>query len=383
MPLGLESFLKTYSSAIQEGAAALFIGSGMSRKKGCVKWEELLGPYARQMGLDAEKEHDLVAVAQYYLNSKNRERSFLNQALIDEFDKAARPALPSHRTIARLRISTIWTTNYDRLIEEAFSEANRKLDVKLRDKDIGVSRKACKAVLYKMHGDISQPDKIIISKEDYERYPRTHPIFQNTLTTDLLRKTFLFLGFGFADPNLDYTLGHLCSLLENEKRAHYAIMRYARRDYDRNEDGSIKYESDGSIKYKETIAEFEYKTRKQVLQIDDLQRYGIETVLIDYWDQVEEILEVLKKMINCREVETQVLNSERAAIEFFYSLKVSDIFEKLKNDPNLKRDYPSVSDEKLKDIVLGVAKDITERETKINVDHIDMPIRVNWDANQD
>ncbi len=211
MPIGLESLLNSYSSAIQEGAAALFVGAGMSIEKVEVDWRELLRPYARLVNLDVDREDDLVAVAQYYLNSRNGERSFLNQALIDRFD---RPGTVSrnHQILAALPISTIWTTNYDRLIEQAFGAANKSLDVKLRDKDVGFSRKECAAVLYKMHGDITQPDKVIVAKEDYERYARTHPVFQSILTADLLRKNFLFLGLSFEDPNLKYTLGHLCSV---------------------------------------------------------------------------------------------------------------------------------------------------------------------------
>lgn len=317
----------------------------MSRDAGFVNWKDLLRPFAEEVGLDVDKECDLVAVAQYYLNGKNRERSFLNQALINEFDRPG-AFTPSHKIIARLRISTIWTTNYDKLIEDAFRAAKQYPDVKLRDKDIGFSRKDCAAVLYKMHGDISQPDEVIFGKEDYERYPRTHPVFQNTLTTDLLRKNFLFLGFSFDDPNLNYSLGHLCALLENKKRAHYAITRYVRRKGHKSKaSGMIEY-------YTEPKADFEYRKRKQVLQIDDLQRYGIKTILVDRFSQVREILEVLEKVINVRPVNTRILPSEIRAIELFHELR-----EK----------YPNLSESHLKDIL--------ERCTGIgiDIDHHDKP----------
>lgn len=268
---------------MHDGNAALFIGAGMSRKVGFVDWKGLLRPYAEELGLEIEQETDLVALAQYYLNSMNGERSFLNQALIDEFDK---PGLftPSHRIIARLPIPIIWTTNYDMLIEEAYRKENKNLDVKIRDRDIGIRRKACKALLYKMHGDIARPDEIIISKEDYERYPRTHPVFQSMLTTDLLNKTFLFLGFSFDDSNFTYTLGHLRSQLENSKRAHYAITRRTRRD---RHWGESKNELEPATK-------FEYRKDRQAIQLDDLQRYSINTHLVDDFDHVEEILEAIE-----------------------------------------------------------------------------------------
>jgi|ERR1043165_6465196 hypothetical protein len=292
MPIELDDLLENYSSAVQEGKGALFIGAGMSRSRGFVDWKGLIRPYARQVGLDVEKETDLVAIAQYYLNSKNRERSFLNQALIEEFDRPCRGR--NHQRIARLPISTIWTTNYDQLIEEGFRKTGKRLDVKLRDKDIGFSRWRCDAVLYKMHGDISQPDKVIISKEDYEIYARTHPVFQSKLTTDLLEKSFLFLGLSFDDPNLNYTLGHLCSLVENNKRPHYAVIRKVRR--------KVKYKwNQEREKYDcEPDELFRYRERKQELRVDDLQRYGIDTFLFDNEKEVPWILGLLRRRIRIR-----------------------------------------------------------------------------------
>src|SRR5258705_10154859 len=127
MPLERNDLLENYSSAVQEGKAALFIGAGISRfPRGFVDWKGLMRPYARQVGLNADNpDEDLVAVAQYYLNSKNRERSFLNQALIEEFDRPE-GFTPNHEIIVRLPISTIWTTNYDQLIEEAFKTAGKR-----------------------------------------------------------------------------------------------------------------------------------------------------------------------------------------------------------------------------------------------------------------
>jgi hypothetical protein len=291
MPVEVNSLVKNYASAVVEKNGALFLGAGMSRKAGFVDWKGFLEPFARELGIILEPERDLVALAQYYVNSKNGERSFLNQALLDEFDRPG-TFLRSHEIIANLPISMIWTTNYDELIEYGFLEANKYLDpkkyldVKIRDKDIGFSRKECATVLYKMHGDISQPDKVIITKEDYERYQRTHPVFQHALTTALLGKTFLFLGLSFDDPNLNYTLGHLCALLENKKRVHYVVLR------DLRQKGELS-ESDTVLTFTESKTVYEEKRRKQNLRINDLQRYGIETVLVNCFSQVTGILELV------------------------------------------------------------------------------------------
>ena len=57
-----------------------------------------------------------------------------------------------------------------------------------------------------MHGDFSQPRNAVLTKEDYETYNEHRALFSEKLKGDLIEKTFLFLGFSFTDPNVDYIL---------------------------------------------------------------------------------------------------------------------------------------------------------------------------------
>ena len=65
------------------------------------------------------------------------------------------------------------------------------------------------AVIYKMHGDVSQVHKAVITRDDYEKYELTHSLFTTALQGDLVSKTFLFIGFSFNDPNLNYILSRI------------------------------------------------------------------------------------------------------------------------------------------------------------------------------
>jgi len=283
MAIDHRGFLKNYVAAVREDQAALFVGAGLSRPAGFVDWKGLLRECAEELGVDLDREHDLIAVAQYYLNRRHRDRSGLNQLLKNEFDKPA-VLTPNHRIIARLPISTIWTTNFDSVLETALSAAGRKVDLKSRDQDLALHRKGRDVVLYKMHGDIARPDEIVISKEDYERYAKRHPVLQNALEGDLVTKTFLFVGFSFTDPHLDYMLGHLDTLLEGSKREHYAVMRRARRDWHRKHDDDAQ-------------RAFEYDLNRQALQVEDPQRYGIQTLLVDQYEEVTQLLETIEQRL--------------------------------------------------------------------------------------
>src|SRR4051794_31978241 len=107
-----------YVEAIGNSDAALFVGAGLSREGGYVDWKGLLRGCAEELGLDLDREYDLVAVAQYYLNLSAQNRHGLNRMLVDEFSQQGQ-FTENHRIIGRLPISTIWTTNFDTLIETA------------------------------------------------------------------------------------------------------------------------------------------------------------------------------------------------------------------------------------------------------------------------
>jgi hypothetical protein len=287
MPISPRTFVTNFVAAVAEDQAALFIGAGLSRPAGYLDWKGLLRQCALELNLDIDREQDLVAVAQYYLNRRHRDRSALNQLLKNEFDKPA-VVTANHQVIARLPIATIWTTNFDSAIESGLRAGGRSVDVKSRDQDLALPRKGRDAVVYKMHGDIARPDEVVICKEDYERYAKRHPVFQNALAGDLITKTFLFLGFSFTDPHLDYMLGHLDALLEGSKREHYAVMRRARLDW----------HSKGRASHKR----FEYELNRQALQIEDLQRYSIQTVLVDEYAEVTTLLESIEQGVHLRSV---------------------------------------------------------------------------------
>ena len=60
-----------------------------------------------------------------------------------------------------------------------------------------------------MHGDVDHASDAIICKDDYEAYPLKMAAFVSALRGDLIEKTFLFLGFSFTDPNIDYILSRV------------------------------------------------------------------------------------------------------------------------------------------------------------------------------
>jgi hypothetical protein len=279
-----ETFIDRYATALNEGNAALFIGAGLSRPAGFVDWSELLRDVAAELGLDVDRETDLIAVAQYHVNDV-QSRTRLDQAIVDAFTEDATPS-EAHRIIARLPVRTIWTTNYDTLIEDAFDGAGKRLDVKRAQSDISITVPRRDAVLYKMHGDVHDPANAILTKDDYETYSERRKAFVTSLGADLLNKTFLFLGFSFTDPNIEYVLARIRGLMGDHQRVHFCLMRPPTGEA-----------AEGAGK-----AEQEYNQRKFELRVADLKRYSIQTVLVDEYAEVPEILHELDRRVRIRSV---------------------------------------------------------------------------------
>lgn len=266
----IEAFIKDFVNDLSENNVAIFAGAGMSIQSGFVDWSELLSEIAHDLGLEIDKEYDLISLAQYHVNEKSRVK--LTKKIIEEYSEKAE-ITENHRILARLPISTYWTTNYDKVIEQSFEEANKIIDVKFLVEQIFDTRPKRDAVLYKMHGDISVPSKTTLTKEEYEAYHVTHESFIAALRGDLITKTFLFIGFSFKDPNLDYVLSRI-RVSHGKPRDHYCFVRKPKS----GEKGS------------ETGADFEYSTRKQTLMIGELKRHGIQPLLIDEYSEIEDIL---------------------------------------------------------------------------------------------
>ena len=270
MAVSRDTLIRKYTQAIREGNVGIFAGAGLSRASGYVDWKNLLRPLAEEVELDIEKEKDFLSVAQYCRNESGT-RTSINQEILNAFN-AEVGENENVDIIARLPISTYWTTNYDKLIEKELEKKNRKADVKMDSDQLATVLMNRDAVVYKMHGDVDHPSRAVLTKDDYVLYDKKRPLFKTILKGDLISKRFLFIGFSFEDPNLDYILGQIHALLDENVAEHYCFFRRVqKRDYSNDED-------------------YGYEKARQELRAKDLARYGIQTVFVDDYSEITEIL---------------------------------------------------------------------------------------------
>ncbi|AHC80715.1 USG protein [Pseudomonas monteilii SB3101] len=268
----INSFIRDFVKDLSENNAAIFAGAGLSKSSGYVNWKELLTDIAEELELKIDLESDLISLAQYHVN-KTKGPAKLTRKIVEEFSHQAEPS-ENHKILARLPIRTFWTTNYDTLIEDSLKQAYKVADVKHKLSQLNITRPKRDAVVYKMHGCVSDATHAILYKNQYETYHRDYAPFVTALSGDLVSKTFLFIGFSFSDPNLDYVLSRLHT---STIKTHYCFVK--REDAEPGDDEEMH----------------QYKRRKQEFRVEDLRRYGIQPIMVDKYSDITEILREIER----------------------------------------------------------------------------------------
>ena len=128
----IEAFIKDFVKDLAENNGAIFAGAGMSKGTGYVDWSELQNDIANEIGLQVKIESDLISLAQYHVNERGGKAGIIKK-ILQEFSEQAESS-ENHKLLARLPISTFWTTNYDKLIETALRNQRKIVDVKYRSR---------------------------------------------------------------------------------------------------------------------------------------------------------------------------------------------------------------------------------------------------------
>ena len=299
--VSINNFIKEYSESIKRGKAALFIGSGLSRPAGYMGWKDILRDCAEEIGLCVDKERDLIALAQFYV-TQNKQRTKITNTVKNFFsDKNGVPTL-NHLLLAELPITSVWTTNYDRLIERTYEQRNTTYTILTDDKSYRNFDDCAKITIHKIHGDVLTADDVIITRDDYESFANNHDIVLAELKGEMCSRSFLFLGYSFSDTDIQHILTQIRLIHDkNQPQRHFYIYEKVKR-------------ADG-----ESDEDFEYKCKRQEHLIADFMLYGINPVLVEDYSEITDILKrinqrvLLKNVLICGSYEEDYGYAKRSA----------------------------------------------------------------------
>ena len=263
--------INEYAKNLKNGSASLFIGSGLSRKANYSGWKDILRNCAKEIGLDVEKEKDLITLAQYYIRVKQRTQ--ITETIKEFFSDNNGSVQNVHRIIASLPLNAVWTTNYDTLIERAYENEGVSTTIITDDDSYRNINRTAKIKIHKIHGTVKEAGKCIIARQDYDLFPQTHDIVLSELKGEMCSNSFLFLGYSFSDTDIQHILTKIRLEYENKHpQRHFCIVEKVKRNDDENEE------------------DYKYRTTLQEHYVSDMQCYGINVVLVDSYNEIEDIL---------------------------------------------------------------------------------------------
>lgn len=207
------------------GKCLPFIGAGFSlncRVPAGLKmpdWSGLAATWANEA--DIHKELNPPKIASLY------EHRFGRVQLIESIRRAlhADEIEPGevHRSFASLTFETVYTTNFDLLLEAAYQEIKKPFRSLVGEHQMPFHGGSFTANIVKMHGDLRHEEHIIVTEEDLKRYLEDYPVIATHLSAMLITRTGLFLGYSLSDPDFQHIKEVIRSRLGKFERMAYIV----------------------------------------------------------------------------------------------------------------------------------------------------------------
>lgn len=215
-------------TSLSAGNAAAFVGAGMSVGAGLPGWYALIKELSSRVGYELPPAQwaageTLIDAAQYYVNREGLHS--LIAFLKDRLDTTGKRPTSAHQALARLPVTTVFTANYDDLLERAYRDAGKRVQLIVGDMGLPFLRRDPGYVnLVKMYGDLNQPETIVLTRGQYESFFLQRPQMIKLLETELARSDLLYLGWSHTDPHFNLVFGEMLSRFQQFIHTGYAVM---------------------------------------------------------------------------------------------------------------------------------------------------------------
>ncbi len=195
---------------IRREDVTLFVGSGCSTASKAPSTKDLTERIWSLLDPDYQDndiKSSLQEVAENLVVQEGNDRTKLNKVLVDSF-ACLTPSL-FHQLILQIpHFHTIITTNYDSLIETAYTFDC--FQVIASDSELATADSR-KVQLLKIHGDTKHLDDIVITKTDYRHFLESpkYSLLWSRITTEFTSKHIVFVGYSADDQNILNLIEHI------------------------------------------------------------------------------------------------------------------------------------------------------------------------------
>lgn len=215
---------KELIDSIRKEQVTLFLGSGFSCKAGAPMANAIVTSLKESMPVDIKDdfrdETHLDLISEEYEQIYGRE-SLINK--LEEIFKFIPTDTSDHTCLTKIpHIRHIITTNYDTLIEDAFGPDNCYV---VRTTDDCVNLPKDKTIVYKIHGDFTKKDNIILTKQDYTNFfsSNNEPLLWKYIQSHILTNDMLFIGYSLEDSNIFTLIQEIRKQVKVDTRKYFLI----------------------------------------------------------------------------------------------------------------------------------------------------------------
>lgn len=215
---------------VAERKVVPFLGSGFSVRSGLPSWYTLANGMVNNFAPHGNKAliRELANIAgksdvAEMLDSLSPTEFAIKEFLHEQIYSPKYQPSEYHKHLLDLHCDTIITTNWDVLVENAHLNNHLSCHVIYRDSDVAAYDPNRDVQVLKIHGTITDPDSLIYRQSQYEHFWGDRKVLLNLVSTLMATKSFLFIGYGFGDPNILEVLEKLKACLGKPRREHYAL----------------------------------------------------------------------------------------------------------------------------------------------------------------
>ena len=170
---------------------------------------------------------------------------------------------PSHHELVKLPVDTLFTTNFDELIELSYHASGQEIRVSSTPAEFVSDRQQQDAVrLLKLNGSIHRPDTTVLCRMDFAKARKERAEMLNHLAHELRSCVFLFVGFSLADPNF--------AIIHDEARLAT------------NDDLPLRYVVQG---------------KRDPVKEAYLRSMGVNTISLDLWESLPQLFSAINPLV--------------------------------------------------------------------------------------
>lgn len=221
--------------SVRAGTCISFVGSGLSVAAGLPDWRTLLerliehgeregliqqGPELRA---ELDKQHflEVSEFVRYRLGPHS-----YSTTIRKLFDVPVQPT-EAQQALVATPYRGIITTNYDKLLETAYTLENRRTPRRVtwsQSASLGSVLFDQDFFIFKLHGDVDDIDSIVLTRRDYDNIMFRNPHVRTFLQAIFMTSTLFFVGYSIHDPDFEIAMAEVPLLFSGTTPTSFALL---------------------------------------------------------------------------------------------------------------------------------------------------------------